>query len=161
MFEGVSENFTFCIQENENIPKKFEEINKRINTKRDCSEVCYGNGNKHPKIKEKKICYPKFEYNGICCNKFLKRMKASNEDKICQPFFCFPEYYNYKQGDCINRISDGYYENDTQLKTIDKSYKSCETCSQAPAKTKQYCIKCNETHYPYFYFNNCLKSCEN
>ena len=161
MFEGVSDNFTFCIKEHENIPKIFAEINKRINTKRDCSDLCYGNGNKRPIIIERKICCPKYEYNGTCYNKCPKRMKASNEDKICKPFYCSPNYYNYEQDDCINTIPEGYYENDTQLKTIDKCYKSCRSCSQAPTRTKQYCIKCNETNYPYFYFDNCLSSCEN
>ena len=160
MFDGASNDFTLCIKENENIPNIFEEFYKRSNTKRDCSDACYGAGNARPKITEKKICCRMFEYNGICYDKCPKRMNASLEDKFCKFFNCSPKYYNYEQDDCIDDIPDGYYESNQTLKTIDKCHKTCKTCNTGPTGTKANCVSCNGT-YPYFYFNNCLASCEN
>ena len=90
MFEGASDNFTFCIKEHEDIPNIFEELYKRSGTKRDCSENCYGNRNQRPIVIEKKICCPMFEYNGTCYDKCPKRTKDTNRDKICEPFPCSP-----------------------------------------------------------------------
>ena len=162
IFEGASDSFTFCIKDHENIPNIFEEIYKRSGTKRDCSEICYGIGNKRPEIIEKKICCPNFEYNGTCYDKCPKRMKDISGDKICESFSCYPNYYNYEQDDCIDNVPDGYYVNDNELNTIDKCYKTCRTCSNhAPTRTKHYCLTCNETYYPYLYLSNCVARCEN
>ena len=78
MFEGASNNFIVCVKEHENIPNIFEEILKRSGTQRDCSEDCYGIGNKRPHIIEKKICCPMFEFNGICYDKCSGRTEATN-----------------------------------------------------------------------------------
>jgi hypothetical protein len=88
-------------------------------------------------------------------------MKAANDDKICKYFNCPNSYYyNYDQDDCINTIPAGFYCNDTNLKTIDKCNKVCKTCNQGSTITKANCLTCNDD-YPYFFFGNCLDSCEN
>ena len=161
IFEGASDNFIVCVKDNENIPNIFEEILKRSGTQRDCSENCYGIGNSRPYIIEKKICCPKFEYNGACYNKCPKRTEAKNDDKICKYFNCSPLYYDYNQSTCISSIPNGYFVNDSEINTIDKCHKTCRTCSQAPSPTKHYCITCNSPSYQFFYFNNCLEECDN
>ena len=160
MFEGTSTDFTFCVKEEKDIPKIFEIIYEKIDTKRDCSENCYGLGNRRPIIPQQKICCPMFEYNGTCCDKCPKRMNATSDDKICKPFNCSPLYFNYEQDGCLDEIPDGYYENDTEYKTIDRCYKTCETCRKGPTSTKAYCSTCVQ-RYPFFFFDNCLESCEN
>ena len=158
MFEGASNNFQICIKEHENIPNIYNEISKSEGIFRDCSEECYGIGNQRPNI-SKKICCPKFKFNHTCCDKCPKRMKATNNDKMCKQFNC-SNYYNYEQDGCINKIPEGYYCNDTKLKTIDKCNKVCKTCNQSSTNNKANCLTCNE-NFPYFYFDNCLESCEN
>jgi len=49
------------------------------------------------------------------------------DNKTCQTFNC-PYYYNYSQDGCIDNIPDGYYMNDTELRTIDKCHENCKTC---------------------------------
>ena len=108
------------------------------------------------------ICCPNFVYDNNCYDKCPKRMKDINGDNICEPFSCYPNYYNYEQEYCIDYVPVGYYVNDTELHTIDKCYKTCRTCSdQVPTKAKHHCLTCNQTYYPYFYFNNCFEKCEN
>ena len=163
IFEKVSNNFTLCIKENENIPNIFKEFYKRSDIKRDCSEDCYGFGNKRPEIIEKKICCPKFEFNGNCIDKCPSKMRDTNDDKICKPFNCTePYYYNYNQDGCItkDKILIGYYINDTNSRTIDKCHETCETCNRGPTNNKANCETCNN-NYKYFYLGNCLESCKN
>ena len=124
--------------------------------------ACYGSGNKRQEIIEKKLCCPKFEYDGNCYDKCPSRMRATNGNKICRTFTC-SYYYNYNQDGCIdtNNIPEGYYLNDTILKTIDKCHKTCTTCSGGPTETKAYCLTCNNTTNPYLFFDNCLESFDN
>ena len=161
IFEGASNDFSICIKEHENISNIFMEFFNKERTYRDCSDECYGTGNNRTYIPEKKICCPKFKYNDTCYDKCPSRMKAANDDKICKYFNCLNSYYyNYEQDDCINTIPVGFYCNDTNLKTIDKCNKVCKTCNQGSTITKANCLTCSDD-YPYFFFGNCLKSCEN
>ena len=156
MFKGASDNFIFCIKEKENIPNIIEEIYKNNDTKQDCSEDCYGIGNSRLAIAEKKICCPKFMYNGNCYNKCPPRMEV-NESKICKNLTC-DYWYNYNQDECINEIPPGFYENDTNLKTIDKCHENCKTCKKGPTETKEKCLSCKDDSL-YLYFSNCIESC--
>ena len=160
IFENSSNNFTLCIKENENIPSIFEEFYKRSGTKRDCSNACYGNGNKRQEIIEKKLCCPKFEYDGNCYDKCPSKMRAINGDKICRPFNC-SNYYSYDQNNCIDYVPDGFYENDTNLRTIDKCHISCKTCKNGPTETKANCLTCKSYPNIYLFFDNCVESCNN
>ena len=109
---------------------------KKLIQKRDCSENCYGLGNRRPIIPQQKICCPMFEYNGTCCDKCPKRMNATSDDKICKPFNCSPLYFNYEQDGCLDEIPDGYYENDTEYKTIDRCYKLVKPVGKAQHQLK-------------------------
>ena len=160
MFEGSSYNFTFCVKEDENIPNIFEEL-KKGDTNRDCSSSCYGEGINRTSVPNKKLCCPLFEYNDTCYEKCPPRTNNSRGDGICEIFNC-TYYYNYKQDGCLesDKIPDGYYLNDTELKTIDKCHENCKTCKGKATELTTNCLLCNES-LPYIYFGNCYNSCEN
>ena len=160
MFEGASNNFTLCIKENENIPNIFNEILILENIERDCSDVCYGPGKKRAYIQEKKLCCPVVEYNGSCYDKCPPKTKMTNEKIHCKYFTC-SNYYNYEQSDCINVIPEGFYLNDSALKTIDKCHENCKTCIKGPTEIKENCLSCREdTELMYQFLGNCFNSCE-
>ena len=152
MFEGVTNNFTICVKEQDNITNIFQLLNEMENVERDCSSSCYGEHNQRPKIPGTKTCCPHYLYNDTCYDKCPSKTKSSNEDKICSFFDC-PKFYNYYQNSCLVEIPEGYYCNDTISKTIDKCLSTCKTC-----KFGNNCTTCGGT-YKYFYFGKCLENC--
>ena len=156
IFEGASNNFTFCIKENEYIPNIFEELKKR-DTIRDCSKACY-NETERIGVTDKKLCCPLFEYNGECYNHCPGRTMAEGDNRTCKIFNC-SNYYNYTQDGCIDDIPDGYYMNDTDLRTIDKCHENCKTCKGKATNITTNCILCND-NAPFIYLGNCYSSCE-
>ena len=158
MFEGTSDNFTFCIKEKENIPNIFNLLYKKIKTERDCSENCYGEGKGREGIKSQKRCCPYF-FENKCYYKCPGKTKVNENTKICEKLSCdYPKYYNFSQNECIDNIPDGYYLNDTNSRTIDKCHEDCATCYAGANDTSKNCIKCKDDK-PYAYFGNCYKSC--
>ena len=132
IFDGASDNFTFCINDNEDIPNIFNEILELENATRDCSENCYGEGKERVNILSKKLCCPNFEYNDTCYDECPPRTKVFfNDSKNCLDFNCSSNY-NYEQDDCLDEIPVGYYLNDTELKTIDKCHENCKPCLKGP-----------------------------
>ena len=161
MFEGASNNFKFCIQENERIPEIFKQLLLLSNTIRDCSENCYGSGNIRISIPEKKLCCPNFEFNKTCYDICPPRTKRSSiaQNKNCIYFTC-DNYYNFNQTDCIDEVPEGYYVNDTGLKTIDKCPSNCRTCEKNTTQNRIYCLTCNDNdNLTFLYFGECLNSC--
>ena len=87
-------------------------------------------------IKQKNKCidecnkddYYKFEYNNTCFS-YL----------ICE------KYYNYNHTECLNEIPEGFYLNDTNLKTIDKCNNKCGNCTYESMQ-KDLCISCNNNN---------------
>ena len=67
---------------------------------------------------------------------------------------------NFAQTECISKVPDGYYLNDTDKNTIDECHKNCVKCSGPPIKVgnieNQNCITCQ--HGLYFKNGNCIKS---
>ena len=61
MFGNISNNFSFCIKENENIPNIFELLLKMNNTIRDCSNRCYNI--ERVSISKNKLCCANYIYN--------------------------------------------------------------------------------------------------
>ena len=140
------------------IPNIFKEIIENKNITRDCSENCYGKGNERISIPEKKICCPNFKFSDNCYDKCPQRTKVFNESKKCESFNCSSNY-NYEQTDCLEQVPEGFYINDTELKTIDKCHENCKTCIKGPTETNTNCLSCNEK-LRYHYFGNCFNSCD-
>ena len=168
MFKGASTNFTFCIKENEDIPNIFQELFSMSETSRDCDITCYWDKSRIA-IPSKKLCCKNVEYNGFCYDKCPKRTRVFNNNQICQNFSCPYEginrnriYYNYEQNDCIDKIPDGYFEDDKILKTIDKCHEDCATCEKrATDSSHTNCLSCKEDKKPYIYLGNCYGKCLN
>ena len=71
-------------------------------------------------------------------------------------------YYNYNHTECITKIPEGYYCNDTQLKTIDKCHDKCKTCEKGPSENNHNCETCDiESFYKYYDVGNCVTYCNN
>ena len=116
MFNGITNNFTYCIYNQSAILNIKNQLTSLSNAKRDCSSKCYSTphrlnittneceitscGQNDSKI---------YEYNNECFEICPKRTKVSQEDEyICQFFNC-DFFYNYNETDCISEIQDGYY----------------------------------------------------
>ena len=162
IFDGASTNFKFCIKENEDIPKIFNELLKMDGTTRDCSSDCYNY--RRISIPEKKLCCRKYEYNGSCYDdRCPSRTKATCSDSYnvdcnrCNSFNCPNQYYNYAQNDCTSDIK-GFYVNDTELNTIDKCHDVCETCSKGPIDDEHpNCDSCKGSRH--LYLGQCYDNC--
>ena len=87
MFEDASNNFTFCVKENENIPNIFQVLLNMDYTVRDCSDQCYDN--QRVNISEKKLCCPFVRYKDNCYNKCPSKTHVEYEDNILT-CFTFP-----------------------------------------------------------------------
>ena len=89
MFQGASTTFTFCIEENENIPNIFKELLEMPETKRDCDSSCYYNESRKA-IPEKKLCCKYVEYNGNCYDKCPSRtaINSLSDNKKCVNLSC-------------------------------------------------------------------------
>ena len=160
MFKGVSNNFIFCVEDSEKIPKIYNEIILLSNTIRDCSEKCYGPGKNRASIKGNKLCCPFYEFNGFCYDKCPPRTRSdSSKTKNCINFTC-TNYYNFSQEDCIDELPNGYYVNDSKLRTIDKCPENCKTCEKKANQTRISCLSCND-NFPFLYLGECLISCVN
>ena len=148
IFEGASKTFKFCVKEKDNIPNIFSALSKENTITRDCSENCYGENNGRLYVSSKKYCCPKYKYNDNCYNKCPSRTIDGIGNKICTIFNC-AYYYNYNQDGCISYIPEGYYENDTILKTIDKCHEDCLTCQEKATNISTHCLTCKTTK-PFF-----------
>ena len=69
------------------------------------------------------------------------------------------KYVNYSQTECIDKIPDGYYVNDTEKNTLDRCYPNCLTCNEG-SKNETYmkCLSCDNTKGLYLLegTNNCI-----
>ena len=154
MFKGASNDFQFCIEENENIPNIFKELLEMNGTSRDCSSNCYNNPRRA--VPENKLCCKYVEYNRNCYDKCPSRTKADSF-KNCKNFSC-TYYYNYHQDGCESSLPNQYYVNDTKLKTIDKCHPDCFTCSsKALDSNHTNCLTC--VGKKYIYLGNCYSEC--
>ena len=68
-------------------------------------------------------------------------------------------YFNYQRTECIEVIPNGYYCNDTLLKTIDKCHENCKTCKKGPNEKNNNCLSCKNTKF--FDLGNCVDKCIN
>ena len=69
-------------------------------------------------------------YNSECFNSCpIRTYLPFKDNKICKYLNC-TNYYSYNQTYCIDEIPEGYYQNDSILKTIDKYAPDCKTCDK-------------------------------
>ena len=152
MFSNINENLIYCVNDVSYIYIKGEFPQ---NSTYNCSDVCFTNS-QHKLIIEKNKCIDechnddtyKIEYNNICykiCpngthnssnNNFTCEEEGKELELICD------KYYNYNHTECLDSIPEGYYLNDSILKTIDKCNIKCRDCNN---ETNSYnmCISCN------------------
>jgi len=157
MFEGTPNHFTICIKDKENIHNIYDSIYDKII--RDCSYNCYGFGNERNSSLNAKDCCAlnEFKYKENCYITCPGKTKPQYYSRECVDFFC-TNYYNYDQNICIDNIPDGFYQNDTIEKTIDKCHEDCKTCDKSPNDDTTNCLSCNDTK-PYLYLGNCYTDC--
>ena len=161
IFEEVPSDLIYCIN-GQNAPNILSMINT-ISSINDCSNICF---QKSIKVDiDKRICIEEkpqcsyFLYNDTCYEECPKRTKISADNpNLCLDLIC-NNYYNYNQNDCIDIIEDGYFVNDTTIKTIDKCHEDCKTCEKKGSLNNSNCKTCPSNK---FYDNgNCSFSCVN
>ena len=158
IFTNTSNNFTFCIKEEHNIPNIFKILLSINEAKRDCSNNCYEQ--ERVNITNKKLCCPFVRYKDNCYKKCPSKTQVKDKNNICEDFNCpnNNEYYDYEQNKCITDLK-GYYINDTILKTIEKCHEDCEDCDERWNNISTKCTKCKDIK-PYIYLGNCYENCE-
>ena len=101
-----------------------------------------------------------YEYNSTCYKSCPKKTNVlSNISYLCQDLNCELEgkYYDYNQTKCIETIPEGFYSNDSDLKTIDYCHQDCKTCNNKETENNSNCQSCNETQL--LYLGNCINTC--
>jgi len=151
MFDDCSEDLIYCINnENNKVDNLIEQINKyKFKNNNKCSDICFD--------KNKKIIFDdhtcvinilncgdiyKYEYKNICYTNSCPKGTHNifNNEYLCTDI-C-KKYYNYNKTSCIENIPEGYYLNDSNLKTFDKCNIECKICSLESNKYNS-CIECN------------------
>ena len=70
---------------------------------------------------------------------------------------CF-HYFNYEKTNCLDCIPDGYFLNDSSLKTLDKCYPFCKTCDKKETENNNNCNSCIDNKY--LDLGNCVSECD-
>ena len=76
---------------------------------------------------------------------------GESSDLVCS----FPDYYNYEKTNCITEISEGYYCNSTEKRTIDKCHNNCKSCQQGGDDNSNNCLTCKDGLY--YNLGNCVE----
>ena len=126
-------------------------------------------------VSEKKRCINdciydntyKYDYNGIClidCPGGTHK-KTGDEYKCEGDLNCeiHGKYYNYDLTACTDEVEDGYYCNNTSLKTVDRCHNNCQTCKEGPENNNDHCLTCPKIagNTKYFDLGNCSVNCIN
>ena len=162
MFSQTSANFTFCIENETNIPEIFNLLLGLPKTIRDCSNNCYHLNKIY--FPENKICsfncndIYKYYYNYNCYISCPKKTTVNLDDSTCIDLNC-SNYYNYNQNGCTNEIEEGYYLDDPEGKTIDKCHEYCRACNKKATQNNTNCLSCISDKY--LYYGNCISNCKN
>ena len=164
MFYNIDNNrFNYCLYDDNQASYIYNTLKTMDNAIRDCSDNCYPV--KRNYLVEMKKCSlncslyidTPYEYNNICYDKCPKRTNVVNFNYLCEDLNCV-NYYNYNQSECIDIIPEGYYCNDTFLKTIDECHPECRECKSKDTENNMNCISCpNET---FLFLGNCVSSCQ-
>ena len=122
MFYGIGNSLTYCIDKDK-ASKVYAEIQTTLSNN-NCLDTCF----LQPAIlliDENKCisCYEqnfRYKYNNECVQSCPKRTRISLYNNYsCIDLYC-QKYYNYNQTGCLEEIPEGYFLNDSVLKTIDK-----------------------------------------
>ena len=158
ILQGTNANITLCYNASKMPAHFLEQVHSYENS---CQKLCIMNSKKYILDKEMCVdnCYNekeyKYEYDNICFKKCPIRTLLKNDSTyLCE--YC-PYYFNYEQTKCINIIPEGYYVNDTSIKTIDKCPIKCHTCSfESIINNNNLCISCNINNSYYPKYNDSL-----
>ena len=159
IFSGCNQSLIYCINEDKatKILSGLSEFNNS-----NCSDNCF-TFSPSQLIVEKNICIDfcynddiyKFEYNNICYKSCPNGThNSSYNDYICEEDLICDNYYNYNYTGCLDYIPEGYYLNNTILRTIDKCDIKCGNCSLESIQNNNSCITCNAN-------NNSFINCYN
>ena len=150
MFSYSATNFIYCIYSTSSVPTTKSFLDN-LNAVNNCSNICLY-GRIYSNIEKK--CCEDYIYNSICVSSCPKRTFCLGKE--CKDLNC-QKYYSYSQNECIYTIPEGYFLNDTLLKTIDKCHSDCKTCNRAGDKNNSYCTSCINSKY--IYLGNCYNPC--
>ena len=96
----------------------------------------------------------RFEYNNICYESCPEGTHNSSiKEFLCEEDLICDNYYNYNYTDCLDSIPEGYFLNNTILKTIDKCHIKCKNCT-LQSMENNLCISCNNNQNYYSLFND-------
>ena len=126
ILKNADSNLLLCYNESK-MPSKF--LEQAIKFENSCLKLCLMISKKY--ILETEMCvdncysetYYKYEYNNICYSRCPNRTELQiNSEYLCEE--C-RNYYNYEQTECLAEVPEGYYNNHTLNKTIDKCPIKC------------------------------------
>ena len=151
ILNGCNYDLIYCINpENvEKIQSQFTPFPNNI-----CSESCF-NKLDIKIIIEEMTCIDhcidhetyRFEYNNKC---YLTCPEGTYPHNFfCEDNLYCEKFYNYEQTGCLEIIPEGYYLNDSTLKTIDKCMDKCHECNMN-STLLELCISCNndDNYFP-------------
>ena len=96
----------------------------------------------------------KFEFNNLCYESCPPGTHNSSENSyICEEDLICDNYYNYEYTDCLDVIPEGYFLNNSELKTIDKCDIKCKTCS-LESMQNNLCMTCNNSNNYFQKYND-------
>ena len=98
-------------------------------------------------------CQQLFIIDNIKAQKTIDYPTDEPEILICSHF------YNYNRTDCYEKVPDGFYCNNTFLKTIDKCHDDCMTCKEGATNITSNCLTCKNSKY--LDLGNCVDECIN
>ena len=162
IFDDINDNISFCIKGNED-SQIFKDLLSSYNNNNNCQ--CYLNP-KNKIIFDSYKCISNclnepshsYEYNNMCYSSCPNGTKIkSDNEKQCEDILCKNNYYNYNQTACIDKIPQGYYLNDSYLRTIDKCDIKCGNCSIESNKYN-LCVSCNNENNYYEKLNDPLNN---
>ena len=159
MFLNTQKNLIYCFNE-QNIQLIKNEL-KSLNTNNDCLNTCFkkdiivDTNNIKCKLDCSKNIY--YSYNDECFESCpIGTYIADINNNLCVDY-C-NSYYNYEKTACIKEIPKGFYLNNSELKTIDKCHKDCETCNKKATDNNSNCLTCPDSKF--FKFGNCVSCCD-
>ena len=100
----------------------------------------------------------RFEYNNLCYKSCPSGTHNSSEKEfLCEEDLICEDYYNYNYTDCLDKLPEGYYLNNSILKTIDKCNIKCKECTLESTESN-LCISCNNNENYFLIVNESSNS---